>query len=298
MYMFQSMTGISLSALLQNKYFIAISYIVICFILCKLVNLVFKMLNKASGKENIGRSFLRSCIKAFLVLVTLFMLGSLSSVWSQFSTSILMSSSLLIVVTGFIFQEGLTNIIHGFIIIIFKPFEIGDRVEVSVNGESINGYVTSINLRHTVITTVADNAESIIANSLLDKSTIKNLTMQEAENRYPLTVSITYEHAQNPLKLRAAKRIISEEILKNPLTLDLREDKSEDLFVNVAFAASSVDLTCFVNTKTPEDNYKACSQIKEELLRRFKINDIDFAYNHLELSGHINTTDYIKKETE
>lgn len=131
-----------------------------------------------------------------------------------------MSSSLLVVVLGFVFQEGLSNIIHGFIITVFKPFDIGNRVEITVNGEHISGYVKSMTLRHTVVVSIIDNAEYTIPNSQLDNANIKNLTTQDMPNRFPLTVSITYEDAQDTEKLQRAKKIFSNLVLENERTIN------------------------------------------------------------------------------
>jgi 5'-3' exonuclease len=67
--------------------------------------------------------------------------------------------------------------------------------------------------------------------------------------------------------------------------VDVRDDKNEDLFIKVDLAESAVTLTCFINTKTAEDNYIACSEIKEALLEKYHEAGISFAYNHLELKG-------------
>jgi len=272
--------------ILSNKYVLAVLYILVCLILLKIVNRVFRGVEKKRGNR-IKASFIKGLIKAAIVVMTVMQVASLSTALRGFSNTILMSSSLIVVVLGFIFQEGLSNIIHGFIITIFKPFDIGDRVQINVGGDTISGYVKSMTLRHTIITNIIDNAESIVPNSLIDNATIRNLTTQKRLNRYPLVVSITYKCAQDPETLKAAKKILSDCILKHPLTIDTRTDKSEPLFVKIDFAESSVDLTCFVNTDTAEQNYIVCSEIKEMLLEEYPKAGIHFAFRHVEISGSV-----------
>ena len=53
-------------------------------------------------------------------------------------------------------------------------------------------------------------------------------------------------------------------------------------------ADSGVDLTCYVYTKTAEDNYYALSEIRENLLARFGENGMSFAFPHVEVTGSLN----------
>ena len=103
----------------------------------KVVDLIFRPFQK---KKNIHVTFFKCCLKAVLIIAVGLQLVSLSDMLSTFTSQILMSSSLIVVVLGFVFQEGLSNIVHGFIISVFKPFQIGDRVRVTIDGESITGF--------------------------------------------------------------------------------------------------------------------------------------------------------------
>ena len=273
-----------INELFQNKLFVSLVYTLAGIILFKIIDLVYKLLH-IKKESTIKGTFVKGLFKALVVVFTVIQIASLSNVLSKFANTILMSSSLVVVVIGFIFQEGLSNIVHGTIIALFKPFDIGDRVEVVVAGEKISGYIKSMTLRHTVVLSIIDNAESIIPNSLLDNTTVKNLSKQSNSKRYPLTVSITYEDAQTDDKLKLAKRLFSDAVFENKYTVDVRDDKNEDLFIKVDLAESAVTLTCFINTKTAEDNYIACSEIKEALLEKYREAGISFAYNHLELKG-------------
>ena len=247
----------------------------------------YKELIRKKKDNSIKVAFTKGVLEFLLIIFTLIKIGQMSNVMSRFASTILMSSSLLVVVLGFVFQEGLSNIIHGFIITVFKPFDIGNRVEITVNGEHISGYVKSMTLRHTVVVSIIDNAEYTIPNSQLDNANIKNLTTQDMPNRFPLTVSITYEDAQDTEKLQRAKKIFSNLVLENERTINKAAKQGDDLFVKVDLADSAVTLTCFIETHTAEANFTACSEIKERLLEEYKKADIEFAYNHLQLTGSV-----------
>ncbi len=271
----------------ENNYVLALMYVVLCFLIVKLVDKIFKRI--ISHKEDsIKLQFLSGIIKIAIIIFFLFRIAALSTLLSSFSNTILMSSSLIVVVLGFIFQEGLSNIIHGFIITVFRPFKVGDRVEINNGTERLTGYVREVTLRHTVITGVIDNAEYIIPNSVLDNCVIRNLTTV-GNNKYPLKVSITYKDAADEHKLRLAKSIFSAAVLDNDLTRNSVVNDDGELNVKIDMSESSVDLTVFVETRTAEENFLAATQIKEKILKEFPEAGITFAYNHLEISGRLDT---------
>ena len=57
-------------------------------------------------------------------------------------------AGILVAILGFAAQEAFSNIINGIFIVIFKPFRVGDLIEV---GEKKFGMVEDITLRHTII---------------------------------------------------------------------------------------------------------------------------------------------------
>lgn len=266
----------------------AILYVVAPFILTKLINVIFKLIN--AKKNNLVLSFTKNVINALIFVFCILGLIGLFDKNGNIAQNMVMSSSVIAIVLGIVFQTGLSNIIHGVIIVLFKPFNVGDRIQIDV-GAGISGYVKQITLRHVVVTNILDNADMIIPNTLVDDSVIKNMSNgRDQENKYPLIVDIEYSDAGNAEKRTLAKHLLSECILQNPRTLDTRTDKTEDLFVKVSYAASSVQLTCFVTTKSAEDNIIACSEIKEALLDAYAKEGISFAYNHLQISGELVST--------
>lgn len=246
----------------------------------KLVDLVFRPFKK---RNTIHISFLKGCIKAFLIITIGMKVCSLSNVLSGFASQILMSSSLIVVVLGFVFQEGLTNIVHGFILSIFKPFQLGDRVRINIDGESITGYVKSIDLRSTIIQNVANSSHVIVPNSKMDMCVIDNSYFDNAAaSSNFLDVSITYES-----DLEKAMFVISREIMAHPYVQALRAEKhiTEPVAVLVRdLGDSGVLLRASVVTKTVEENFAACSDIRRSLLHCFREEpDLEFAYPHMQV---------------
>ena len=264
----------------------AIFIIAVSFIIIKIIDIAYKKAASKRGKSLHGL-FLKNVVKAFIIITVIIKILSMTKVFQTFYSTILMSSSLLVVVMGFILQEGLSNIVHGFMISVFKPFDVGDRIEIMIDGNTICGIVKSINLRHTVIVTTVDNANVVVPNSKIDNSTLKNYSNANEVNKYPLQVDITYKDGCDDKKRELAKEIIRKTVLENDKTIDIRTDKNIPIFVKTEFMESSIRLKTFVITKTYEENYEACSEITDKIIDEFTKNNIDFAYPHIEVSGRI-----------
>ena len=114
------------STIFSTRFFYAILLLVIMFALFKAVDMVVKPLRRRYSSPFL--SFLAGAVKAVIGVVFVLRIMNLFTLLSGLTEQILMSSSLLVVVAGFVFQEGLTNIVHGFILSVSKPFQIGDRV--------------------------------------------------------------------------------------------------------------------------------------------------------------------------
>jgi small conductance mechanosensitive channel len=100
------------------------------------------------------------------------------------------------------FKDSLSNLASGIMVIIFRPFKIGDFIETS-SGE---GTVNDINIFTTVLKT-SDNKRLIVPNSALTANSITNYTAEKTR-RVDLIVGISYD-----ADIKKAKQLL-EKILK------------------------------------------------------------------------------------
>ena len=115
--------------------------ILIGLLAIKITDYIFKKFRK-TGK--ISYNFLNTLIKGFIILVMIFKIGNLSQTFQSMAGSILMSSSLIVAVLAFAFQKSLEDLIAGFMISVFRPFEVGDRINF-VNMRIV-GYLSLIHI--------------------------------------------------------------------------------------------------------------------------------------------------------
>lgn len=276
----------------NNWIFHTLVIIIITYIILIINKTYFK---KFKNNKKIHHVFIENFIKFIVVLFAIFKIGNQNEAFHEFSTTILASSSLLVVVLGFALQKGLENIIHGIIISIFHPFNIGDRVTITLNGEKVTGYIESINLHHTIINNLITGSSKIVPNSIMDTTPLENFNYNNIEEtkvyKNPVDISISYES-----NITMAKQIIKETIENNKFVREVYNEKTintDNYQVNVLtreLQDSGISLRAFVYTLSLNDNFEACSEIRDELLKKFKENNIEIPYPHNTINGNISIT--------
>ena len=262
----------------SNHFYYGIFMLIVLAIALKALDLIYKPFK---NKGHVGMSFLFACLKVFVIAVVGLRIIALIPGLKDFTSQIFMSSSLIVVVMGFVFQEGLSNIVHGFILSVFKPFEIGDRVTVTIDGETITGYVREINARHTVIQNILNSAHIIVPNAKLDTSVIGNNYFDgNTTSSAFMDIEITYSS-----DLEKAIRIMADVIEMHPYVKKARKAKNITDPVTVLvrdLGANGISLRASVLTETVEENFAACSDIRRNLVAVFAEEPhIDFAYPHM-----------------
>ena len=142
------------------------------------------------------------------------------------------------VAIGLALQGGLSNIAGGLMILIFKPFKVGDYIEVSGK----EGTVKSITMFYTTITTF-DNKLIQLPNGSLSNSNITNYTANK-KRRVDIDISVSYSS-----DIDKVKKVINELISKNELVL-----QEENNYVKLSKHDDSA-LVFAVRVWTKTENY-------------------------------------------
>ena len=155
-------------------------YIIGKFIIGKLLKLIDKLQAK-SPMDDTAKSYIRNIVKAVLyVVLVVVIIGELGVPMASVIT-VLASAG---VAVGMAMQGSLANLAGGIMLMIFRPFSVGDYI--IAGGEE--GFVKSITTFYTVLNTV-DNKTVSVPNGTLMNSNISNCSSEELR-RVDLTFNI------------------------------------------------------------------------------------------------------------
>ena len=240
---------------------------VIAFIGIRLIGYVKKWSRKTflrmKVEEGVAR-FLSSCLSVVLYGILIFVVAGRLGVNSASIVALLGSAGIAI---SLALQGSLTNFAGGVLILLSKPFTVGDYI-VNQDGE---GTVTNIGIIYTTLLTT-DNRKIVLPNGALSNSPLTNVTGQE-RRRVVITVGISY---RSDLKL--AKEIMQR--LFEERSEVLKEDGIE-VYVD-SLGDSAVMLTGRAYTKT-EDYWPVKWALTEVVKLRFDEAGIEIPYNQLEV---------------
>jgi len=163
---------------------------------------------------------------------------------------------------GLALQGSLSNFAAGVLMIIFRPFKVGDFIE---GGDTL-GSVEEIHLFTTSIIT-PDNARVVVPNSKLVEGNVTNFTAKPTR-RVETIIGISYSD-----DIEQARQVILAEIAKDSRIL---ADPAPTIGV-VDLADSSVDLRVWVWTKTP-DFLAVTMALPERVKTRFDAEGINIPF--------------------
>ena len=165
----------------------------------KLIGLAVRILERFLGRTGMDAgvsTFLVSTARALMYVLLAFVIVGQLGVNTASIVTLLGTAGIAI---GMSLQGSLSNVTGGILILLMKPFRVGDYVSTSYG----DGTVKMIGLVYTVITTV-DNRALTIPNGALSNSAVFNANATP-ERRLDLSVGISYDS-----DIALAKRIMEE----------------------------------------------------------------------------------------
>lgn len=222
------------SILIGQRILIALIVFIVGRYVVKLLNRLFRHMLERGTIDPGVQSFLRSLVNIILlILLVLSVVGALGI--NTTSLAALLASAGVAI--GMALSGNLQNVAGGIVILLFKPYKVGDYIEAQGN----EGTVKEILLFHTIIQTV-DLRTIYIPNGQMSTTVVINQSRSEIR-RAQWVVSIEYgnnvTHAKEVIQkcLDAEPRLLREPISEEGEPLD-------PFFIEVTnLNASSVDLT-------------------------------------------------------
>ena len=171
----------------------------------KIVSIFGKVLRKVKGMDETLIKFLENIVYyALMIVVLLTALGKLGVETTSF-LAILGAAGLAI---GLALKDSLGNFASGVMIIMFKPFKVGDAVTAA----GVTGNVSEVGIFNSVFIT-ADNQKIIVPNGAITSGSITNINAYDTR-RVDLVVCIGYED-----DIKKAKDVLNTIISSNEKVL-------------------------------------------------------------------------------
>lgn len=190
--------------------------------------------NKLGKKDPTLNKFLCGLLSVILKILLLISVASMVGIATTSFIAIVGAAGLAV---GLALQGSLSNFAGGVLILIFKPFKVGDVIDA----QGYLGSVREISILYTIVDTF-DNRRIVIPNGQLANDSLTNLSAYETR-RCDMSFGIGYGDDIDKAKA-VCKRLIEEDerALKDP----------EPLIVVGALGESSVDLTVRAWTKSAD----------------------------------------------
>ena len=224
--------------------------------------------------DRIGYKLLKKVLRAAVYII-----GGITAIrqvpaLSTAVTAILAGSSILAVALGFAAQESCANLISGLFISLFRPFDVGDRVQIK--SQDITGSIEDITLRHTVIRTLL-GTRMIVPNSVMGSAVVENVNFVDGEpTRSFIDVEISYDS-----DIAKAKEIMERVITGHPLYVG---QKPLNIYV-WRFEASGVALRGIMAARNIDESYIACSEARQQIKEEFDRNGVTIPFTTVTISN-------------
>ena len=232
-----------------------------------IINLINRLVRQMLERKNVDatiQSFLKSFVSILLNLLLVITVVSALGINTTSFAALLASFG---VAAGMALSGNLQNLAGGLIILLFKPFKVGDMIEA----QGVLGIVKEIQIIHTILQT-PDNKEIFVPNGSLSSGSITNYSKMETR-RVDFTVSV--EYGTDVEKVTNALRGIAD--------ADSRVLKDPQAFIALSgLADSSVNFTFRVWVKGT-DYWPVYFDLNKQIYEEFNRQEIKFPFPQLQI---------------
>lgn len=244
--------------------------IIVLLVGIKIIKSVVKVIKKGFDRSHIDDgvgTFLTSLIKYALYFILVMAILSSFGIATGSVVALLGSAGLTI---GMALQGSLSNFAGGVLILLLKPFVLGDYIIDGTTGEE--GTVSNISIFYTRLKTI-DNKVVLIPNGKLSDSCITNVSMME-KRRIDIYVTVSYS-----ADLQKTKNVLNNVAISQVLRL---EGEPIDIFVS-ELKDSAVEMGIRVWAKN-EDYWTLKWKMTEDIKNALDANHIEIPFPQLDVN--------------
>jgi small conductance mechanosensitive channel len=264
--------------IIAKKYLSALEIVLVAMFIHKLAKFyINKRLDTLDDKNDKTKlSFLQNTLDLLVFIVASFAVISSIPQFRAFALTLFASAGIFAAFIGLASQKAFANLVSGIFIVVFKPFRVGDVVEV----DGHTGEVKDITLRHTRILNY-ENRSVIIPNANIDSLVIKNSSFPENKVCRYVEVSISYD-----ANIEQAMQIVEQLALQHPYCIDQRtEDEKRRGVPQVRLRTLRLNeygvlLRANIWAKNADDAYDLHCDLNKSIKERFEQEGIEIPYPH------------------
>lgn len=255
-----------LNALINKGVEILIALIIL-YIGFRISKIFTKLIKKGRGFNRLDKSvqaFTLSFVSITTKVIVILIVATIIGIPTTSLITLIGSAGVAI---GLALQGGLSNVAGSIIILINKPFSVGDYI--ITNG--VEGTVLDITMFYTVLNTI-DGKKVTIPNGTLTSSNITNVTAYP-ERQLDLTFSVSYDS-----DIDKVKKVLEDTIKKNKRIL------IEKGYVVALLEHAASALIFRVRAFVPTSEYwDAYYEIEESVKKNFDKNKIEIPFDQLDV---------------
>ena len=248
--------------------------IIVFFVGRKLIRWAVKLMKRSMERARLDEGvvqFACSAGKAVLYTMLIFNIAFSLGVTESSVAALLGTAGVAI---GLALQGGLANLAGGVLLLVFKPFVVGDYI-IQNQQNGCEGTVARIEMCYTTLLSI-DNKKIVVPNGTLSNSTIINVTAKETR-KLEIKVGISYES-----NIQKAKEILEKILLEDP---DTQGDKSEMVVFVDQLADSAVIMG--LRVWVPTDSYWPVKwRLNQKIKEEFDAQGIVIPYNQMDIYVH------------
>lgn len=244
--------------------------VIVILVGIRIIKFVRKQVRKILEKSNLDeglKQFLDHLLNVFLYFVLIMLILGTFGITASSVIAIIGSVGLSI---GLALQGTLSNFAGGVLILLLKPFVVGDYIKEDSKGNE--GTVSEIQLFYTKLVTV-DNKTVILPNGTLSNCSLTNYTHQD-KRMIDLKVGISYQ-----ADLKKAKELMEKVMIEEP---DRLENEEMRVFVSELGESSVIiGIRAWVST---ENYWEARWRVIEKIKYVLDENGIEIPYPQMDVN--------------
>lgn len=254
---------------LINKSGSVIAAFIFILIGIKITGLIVKLVKRGFDRSKIDSSvagFLLSVIRIIGYILVFITAATIVGFEVTSFVAILGTASMAI---GLALQGALSNLAGGVLILLLKPFKVGDYIVENNNHNE--GTVASIDIFYTRLLT-HDNKLVVIPNGTLTNSSLVNVTSEE-KRKVEVTIPVAYN-----TDLKKMKEVVHGILSEDDRILD---SEPKDIFIS-SFDDSGMTIAIRAWAAT-SDYWSTLWDLRENIKAAFDENGIEIPYNRVEV---------------